>query len=1000
MRPLFPSFLTLLTVLVADVAYARETGDIRGQISDTDGLGVPNAEIVLSGADLAGERRVNTDADGGFRFDALLPGTYDLTVSFGGTPRASAKVVVNVERSTWVALTIDLGANVETVDVVYIQPVIDATRSGVSHVMTQGYLQNLPTGRSYQDIVNTLPGVSGRVDTSEGGGGDGNPSVRGEGQYGNSYTLDGVSMRDPATKTFGQDVNYDAIEEIQVYTDGAPAEFGQFSGMVVNVVTKDGGDEHHGSAALFYDQHAWVGSERLRSLFDPGSGREILFENSRSWNPNLAITAGGPIIKEKLWYFTALDFGVNLFQGRTACEPDEDADACKERLSTADARASRRALQSNTYGGNLIAKLTWFPQDDLVVRYLYNQGIGFTGREAAGDPLTDPVADTNRRQSSMMHLATVTWIPNADTELVWRAGFNQLSLDVVPVSGDELTPAYIDQQGVLRGNASNFDLNDRFRVGGGFTFRRHVSHLAGDHTFKMGAEYWWLKETRDLLHTGRTDVPWVNDDGTPGGYDADVGTEYSAGQPVVDPATGEVTYPWPCNNADGSDCGFRQHWTNVGPLGTKAHTFFAFLQDDWSPTRSLTFNLGARLDIEDGRNDSNQRPAAQHVDEYALPPEDRTQCPEGSPQGPCTLGPLFMVSPRLGMAWDITRDNKTKLSAFYGWFYDLQGADFWSWANTRSSDGYLRYGRDDAGEWQWLQTQDPVGNPLIYDKRARPARMVKVMVGLEREIVDLLAIGVRGIFSRTRNIPEDIDVDLDNWYVLNAPIKDRYYRAFEVWLEKRFDERWQFLASYTLSESWGTSPGQFETASGADSGSNGNNVGVYLDDVGEQAIRELYYNAGYGWLLEGFKGLGHYSVTDPEYYDDAGYKGYLPYHSFHMVKVNGSYTAPFGTTIAAIYEFDSGHAWQKRTRVPFYGYDGMAQGRGTRFMPAVHYLDMRLAHLVELPKEDSLEITFDVFNLPGFFKPVTYFENDTVGFGSTLFRQAPRSLRLGLKYRW
>ena len=66
----------------------------------------------------------------------------------------------------------------------------------------------------------------------------------------------------------------------------------------------------------------------------------------------------------------------------------------------------------------------------------------------------------------------------------------------------------------------------------------------------------------------------------------------------------------------------------------------------------------------------------------------------------------------------------------------------------------------------------------------------------------------------------------------------------------------------------------------------------------------------------------------------------------------------------------------------------------------MHYLDVHLAHTFEFPKEDSLELSLDVFNLPGLFTPVTYFENDTPGFGSTLYRQSPRSLRAGLKYRW
>jgi hypothetical protein len=86
--------------------------------------------------------------------------------------------------------------------------------------------------------------------------------------------------------------------------------------------------------------------------------------------------------------------------------------------------------------------------------------------------------------------------------------------------------------------------------------------------------------------------------------------------------------------------------------------------------------------------------------------------------------------------------------------------------------------------------------------------------------------------------------------------------------------------------------------------------------------------------------------------------------------------------------------------VPFYGYDAFGEGRGTRMMPAVHYVDVRAAHQIDFSEHTSLELSLDVFNLPGFAQSITYFENDTVGFGSTLYRQAPRSIRATVKYRW
>jgi hypothetical protein len=98
---------------------------------------------------------------------------------------------------------------------------------------------------------------------------------------------------------------------------------------------------------------------------------------------------------------------------------------------------------------------------------------------------------------------------------------------------------------------------------------------------------------------------------------------------------------------------------------------------------------------------------------------------------------------------------------------------------------------------------------------------------------------------------------------------------------------------------------------------------------------------------------------------------------------------------------DSGHAWQKRGLVELYGdYMAFPEGRGTRFMPAVHYVDFRVAHKFTFKNEQSIEGSLDVFNLPDFDKPITYYENDNASFGKVLFRQEPRAIRAGLKYTY
>ncbi len=959
MSPLLPSILALLTV--TQVAEAREYGAIQGRVTDDAGLPLPNAEVILYGTELAGERKAVTREDGAFRFELVPPGDYEMAVQFNGARVARAEVRVALQTTTNVELPANLGAIAEEVEVIGFKPVVDTRSSSFSTSLGEDQIQDLPVGRSYQDVVNTVPGVTGRIDTSEGGPGDGNPSVRGEGQYGNNFFIDGVSTRDPATKTFGQNVNFDAIQSIQVYTDGAPAEFSQFTGMAVNVVTKDGGDEHHGSAAVFYTQHAWF--EDTYPIFEPGTDPPVEVETLKQKfrRPVLAATAGGPIALEKLWYFASLDLAYD-WTVPEGVDLDESPEAALEAL-----------------GGAFLGKVTWFPNSVWTVKYTFNGDYTSTANFDAS-AFVAPEATVDRIDWSQAHLLTGTFAPDDKNTLEIRAGYTNVNLDSIPSSDDELTPSRLDDLGVLHDNATDFDYNDRNRLGGTLIYTRFLENALGDHEIRGGGEYYFLQSQRELVHTGRTTIQWIDTGGAPDPAQpaVDVGTEYQGGP------------GFPCVAADYSDCFIKEHWTNVGELGNNTHTFGAFAQDTWQPERWFTINAGVRFDMEQGLNDVGEKPITQHPDEFALP-EDQREVGE--------FGPTMMWAPRIGLSIDPFDDGKTKVTGHYGWYYDLAGGNFWDWANESSANGFVRYINDGSGNFVWSNTQDPVGFPLIYAEDAKPAHQEKFNVGIEREIVKDFALGVRGILSTTKNIPEDVDVDLFNFYIMNSPIKERRYRALEFTWNKQFDETWQLYGAYTLQESYGHTPGQFELAPGADSGSDGNSVGVYLDDIGERSEREAYYEAGH-IFIEGFKGLGRYSITEEDFYDEAGWYGYLPYHSFHAIKINGSYTAPFGTTFGLVYEFDSGRAWQKRTFVPFYGYDAFGQGRGSRTMPMVHYVDVRFAHMLEFTDNQNLELTLDIFNLPGFAAATTYFENDAPGFGLTLYRQAPRAIRIGLKYRY
>ncbi len=946
--------LVPLIVLVSGVAEAAETGDLRGQVEDQDGLPVPNAKIRVEGASIAGSVEAVTDDEGRFSLLGLPTGRHTLTAEMGGFKATQITVTVRLDESAFIPVVLAAaGAAVEIV-VEAALPVIDTTRSAISTELTAEQLANLPTGRSYQDAVNMIPGVYGRVDTQDGGGGSGNPSVRGEGSYGNNYFVDGISTRDPATKTFGANVNFDAIQSMQIYTDGAPAEFGEFTGMLVNVETKDGGDEHHGSAAYYLSTPATGGTYLL---LDTETGEEVATDKREFLNHEVSLTLGGPIVKEKLWYFGSLD------------------------LSAADAVTEGVEYATNSITPAGFLKFTWFATPDLSFAYQAGGDLSVSNN-ANADALVDESATSDRRDWGMSQILTTRYRPDAKGEVEFKLATNTINIDVVPASGDEDAPQIFDAEtGIYYNNHSDFDYNSRWRSGGSLKVTRLAKGFGGEHKIKFGTEAFYLTESRELVFTGPGD-----------------GVSYTAapdaGFPCTDPAT------------DPSDCLNYTERTANPAIGHTGITTGTFLQDDWRPIETLTFNVGVRVDTESL---------------YGTKNEDTPDDPGGE-----LAFTGIMPAPRLGMAWDVTGDSKTLFSVNAGRYYDIAGNDFAAWADTRSSSNYALYENDGTGNFVNTYSQDSVQDPLVYctekslndyfngildadptaqdyvdAERAKadkvcgdglkPYHSDKIVVGFEREVLPLLAVGIRGIYSETKNIPEDVDITLDTWVIANVPEKERVYRALEFTLERKYDEVWQALASYTLSESLGTNPGQFELATGGSSGSNGNEVGVYLDDINDLETRAFFYDNGYGWLNDGLAGLG-------TVYDDAGYYGYLPYHSFHQVKVNGSYTMPWGTTAGVVYEFDSGHAWQKRGYVPLYGdYFGFPEGRGSRFMPAAHYVDFKIAHSLDFKNDRSLEVSVDLFNLPDAQTPIGYYENDNESFGKVLYRQSPRSLRAGVK---
>ena len=219
----------------------------------------------------------------------------------------------------------------ETVTVSAELPVIDKTQTNTQTTVDSKFTQKLAVGRSYQSILQLAPGVTGGA----------NPNVHGALNQENVFLFDGVDTTDTTTGTFGQNFNYEAIQEVNVNTGNFSAEYGRASGGVISVVTKSGGNDFHGSAKAIATNDQWNGQNYQTSQTTGASLARTKFDEVQ-WRE--AFTLGGPFFRDHLWFFGSYE----LAKTTTRCPPDGSAARTTSRRRTRRSGARRPRGPSRT----------------------------------------------------------------------------------------------------------------------------------------------------------------------------------------------------------------------------------------------------------------------------------------------------------------------------------------------------------------------------------------------------------------------------------------------------------------------------------------------------------------------------------------------------------------------------------------------------------------------------------------------------------------------------
>jgi hypothetical protein len=290
----------ILALLIVPSAIAQTqitTGTIQGTVVDANGAVVPGANVEIKNLDTNIARNVTTDEDGRFAVLALQPGNYSVTVSKQGF---ATTVLESTALTVGQALTVPFSLKISQVEervTVTTTPTVDTVKTEVSTTINEQAVSTTPIlGRKFEDLLTLTPGVS----ITQGPDGD---EINFSGQRGifNNVSLDGGDYNNGffGEQLGGQraaiDITLEAVKEFQVVATGASAEFGRTASGIINVITKSGTNEVHGSAFYF---------QRLEALTANTSDGKPLTDFHRE---QFGATVGGPFQKDKAFYFLAFE---------------------------------------------------------------------------------------------------------------------------------------------------------------------------------------------------------------------------------------------------------------------------------------------------------------------------------------------------------------------------------------------------------------------------------------------------------------------------------------------------------------------------------------------------------------------------------------------------------------------------------------------------------------------------------------------------------------------
>ncbi len=727
------------------MAQSADTGALTGVIKDPSGSVIPNAEITVTNKATAQSRTVMSGNDGSYKLTLLPPGQYQVKVSVTGFQTAEfPSVTINVTETHVLNCTLEIGVQSEVVTVQADAEILQTATSTLGTLVDGDDVVALPlTTRNYTQILDLSAGVSAGVAdaTALGKGTQKTTSVNGSNPAQNNYQMDGVPINSIASLGHADDQNVgagigipnpDALQEFKIQTSTYDASYGRNPGANVNVVTKSGTNDLHGTGFYFLRDTSLNANPfffNRNRLPETDPEKPVLDQHQYGF------TLGGPVVKDKLmlfgsWQGTRQENGIegggridvnlppipagdrsapgfaaalgqancgfpNLFGANVACDGSNISPVTLNILNLKLPDGSYYFPGSGTdgYQGRTISIPARYEGDQFLanVDYLINARNTLSGRffytrdpqiipmgysNLPGNPMTDFYSNTNVVGKLTSFLSnTFTNEARFSYQRNWGDIFDDVldgasprELGITTPIPDQALPPWISIGGRLPGMFNSF--RPAQSLGANYQYADQIAWSKGNHTIRAGFEYERVHYfSRPGAYRGWFYFATFND--------------FLVGGPAN--ILFSVT-----NKGDGPGGEFDHNY--------RQNNLTAFVQDDWKVSSNLTLNLGLRWEYNSMLNDTVGNMTAiwpSLLETVPIPPTGPTTSGDGlvgwvvpkntnpkygtPPDGVYQVDnnntleshpPYTNFGPRIGFAWQPTGKANLVVRGGFGMFYD------------------------------------------------------------------------------------------------------------------------------------------------------------------------------------------------------------------------------------------------------------------------------------------------------------------------------------------